>query len=100
MKKYKWEQEQIANMKEYIARFGHGSAKLARQAQVRHDEGGGMRRMGVALLLVAVGARHVPQTVHVPPRRLIPNTHPTLHPRPTTPRSPRRRCWPRWCGRG
>lgn len=35
MKKYKWEQEQIANMKEYIARFGHGSAKLARQAQVR-----------------------------------------------------------------
>lgn len=35
MKKYKWEQEQIANMKDYIARFGHGSAKLARQAQVR-----------------------------------------------------------------
>jgi hypothetical protein len=34
MKKYRWEQEQIANMKEYIARFGHGSAKLARQAQV------------------------------------------------------------------
>lgn len=33
MKKYKWEQEQIADMKEYIARFGHGSAKLARQAQ-------------------------------------------------------------------
>lgn len=26
---------QIADMKEYIARFGHGSAKLARQAQVR-----------------------------------------------------------------
>jgi hypothetical protein len=35
MKKYNWEQEQIAGMKEYIARFGHGSAKLARQAQVR-----------------------------------------------------------------
>ncbi len=35
MKKYKWEQEQIANMKDYIARFGHGSAKLARQAQVQ-----------------------------------------------------------------
>ena len=33
MKKYKWEQEQIKDMKEYIARFGHGSAKLARQAQ-------------------------------------------------------------------
>merc|ERR1712001_694558 len=33
MKQYNWEQEHIAHMKEYIARFGHGSAKLARQAQ-------------------------------------------------------------------
>lgn len=33
MKRYKWEQNQIADMKNYIARFGHGSAKLARQAQ-------------------------------------------------------------------
>lgn len=33
MKKFWWEQDQISNMKEYIARFGHGSAKLARQAQ-------------------------------------------------------------------
>lgn len=33
MKKFKWEQDQIAHMKNYIARFGHGSAKLARQAQ-------------------------------------------------------------------
>jgi ATP-binding cassette subfamily F protein 2 len=32
-KKYEWEQEQIRNMKEYIARFGHGSSKLAKQAQ-------------------------------------------------------------------
>eukprot|EP01029_Cantina_marsupialis_P009962 TRINITY_DN228_c1_g3_i1.p1 TRINITY_DN228_c1_g3~~TRINITY_DN228_c1_g3_i1.p1 ORF type:complete len:591 (+),score=231.02 TRINITY_DN228_c1_g3_i1:70-1842(+) len=32
-KRYAWEQEQIRHMKEYIARFGHGSAKLARQAQ-------------------------------------------------------------------
>jgi ATP-binding cassette subfamily F protein 2 len=32
-KRYQWEQDQIAHMKEYIARFGHGSAKLARQAQ-------------------------------------------------------------------
>uniref|UniRef100_T1JMV1 ABC transporter domain-containing protein n=1 Tax=Strigamia maritima TaxID=126957 RepID=T1JMV1_STRMM len=43
-KRYNWEQDQIANMKivsntilfltqDYIARFGHGSAKLARQAQ-------------------------------------------------------------------
>lgn len=33
MKRYNWEQEQMKHMKEYIARFGHGSAKLARQAQ-------------------------------------------------------------------
>lgn len=33
MKKYQSEQAAIADMKEYIARFGHGSAKLARQAQ-------------------------------------------------------------------
>jgi len=33
MKKYNKEQEEIAHMKNYIARFGHGSAKLARQAQ-------------------------------------------------------------------
>jgi ATP-binding cassette subfamily F protein 2 len=33
MKRYQSEQEQIAHMKQYIARFGHGNAKLARQAQ-------------------------------------------------------------------
>eukprot|EP00043_Microstomoeca_roanoka_P013405 m.131257 g.131257 ORF g.131257 m.131257 type:complete len:612 (-) comp15742_c8_seq1:1477-3312(-) len=33
MKRYQQEQEQIAHMKDYIARFGHGHAKLARQAQ-------------------------------------------------------------------
>ena len=32
-KKYEWEQEQISHMKQYIARFGHGSSKLAKQAQ-------------------------------------------------------------------
>merc|ERR1719365_499504 len=32
-KQYQWEQDQIAHMKNYIARFGHGSAQLARQAQ-------------------------------------------------------------------
>lgn len=33
LKRYNWEQTQIAHMKEYVARFGHGSAKLAKQAQ-------------------------------------------------------------------
>lgn len=32
-KRYEWEQNQVAHMKEYIARFGHGNAKLARQAK-------------------------------------------------------------------
>uniref|UniRef100_A0A0N5AVH2 ATP-binding cassette sub-family F member 2 n=1 Tax=Syphacia muris TaxID=451379 RepID=A0A0N5AVH2_9BILA len=33
IKRYKWEQDQLQHMKDYVARFGHGSAKLARQAQ-------------------------------------------------------------------
>lgn len=47
MKKYKWEQEQIANMKDYIARFGHGSAKLARQAQSKEKVLAKMVREGL-----------------------------------------------------
>lgn len=33
MKQYMWEQDQIKSMKEYIARFGHGTSKNAKQAQ-------------------------------------------------------------------
>ncbi|KAL6202948.1 hypothetical protein ACLB2K_026652 [Fragaria x ananassa] len=47
MKQYKWEQEQISNMKEYIARFGHGSAKLARQAQSKEKTLAKMERGGL-----------------------------------------------------
>ena len=47
MKKYKWEQEQIKDMKEYIARFGHGSAKLARQAQSKEKTLEKMVRLSV-----------------------------------------------------
>mmetsp|Transcript_21797 Transcript_21797/g.21960 ORF Transcript_21797/g.21960 Transcript_21797/m.21960 type:complete len:927 (+) Transcript_21797:62-2842(+) len=32
-KRYKWEQDQIKQMKEYVAKFGHGTAKNAKQAQ-------------------------------------------------------------------
>jgi len=32
-KRYEWEQDQIKSMREYIARFGHGTAKNAKQAQ-------------------------------------------------------------------
>ncbi|RDX63035.1 ABC transporter F family member 1, partial [Mucuna pruriens] len=48
MKQYKWEQEQISSMKEYIARFGHGSAKLARQAQSKEKTLAKMERSGLA----------------------------------------------------
>ncbi len=47
MKKYKHEQDQIANMKDYIARFGHGSAKLARQAQSKEKVLAKMVREGL-----------------------------------------------------
>ncbi len=47
MKKYEWEQEQIKHMKDYIARFGHGSAKLARQAQSKEKTLAKMERGGL-----------------------------------------------------
>ncbi|CAM6007275.1 unnamed protein product [Sphagnum balticum] len=47
MKQYRWEQEQISGMKEYIARFGHGSAKLARQAQSKEKTLAKMERGGL-----------------------------------------------------
>ena len=37
-KAYEYEQNQIADMKNYIARFGHGSAKLAKQAQSKEKD--------------------------------------------------------------
>lgn len=43
----RWEQEQISHMKEYIARFGHGSAKLARQAQSKEKTLAKMVRGGL-----------------------------------------------------
>lgn len=47
MKRYNWEQSQIAHMKNYIARFGHGSAKLARQAQSKEKTLGKMVAAGL-----------------------------------------------------
>ena len=48
MKRYDWEQDQIKHMKEYIARFGHGSAKLARQAQSKEKTLAKMVQGGLA----------------------------------------------------
>jgi len=53
MKQYNWEQEQIAHMKEYIARFGHGSAKLARQAQSKEKTLAKMVADGLTAKVVA-----------------------------------------------
>jgi len=47
MKQYNWEQEQIKHMKEYIARFGHGSAKLASQAQSKEKTLAKMQEKGL-----------------------------------------------------
>jgi len=47
MKKYNWEQDQIKHMKDYIARFGHGSAKLAKQAQSKEKVLAKMEREGL-----------------------------------------------------
>lgn len=46
-KQYKWEQEQIKSMKEYIARFGHGTAKNAKQAQSKEKVLQKMMRSGL-----------------------------------------------------
>ncbi|KAL5496177.1 hypothetical protein EMCRGX_G012415 [Ephydatia muelleri] len=53
LKRYRWEQDQIAHMKDYIARFGHGSAKLARQAQSKEKVLAKMVAGGLAEKLVA-----------------------------------------------
>lgn len=47
MKQYEHEQSQIADMKNYIARFGHGSAKLAKQAQSKEKVLEKMMRSGL-----------------------------------------------------
>jgi ATP-binding cassette subfamily F protein 2 len=47
MKQFQWEQDQIKHMKEYIARFGHGSAKLARQAQSKEKTLAKMEEKGL-----------------------------------------------------
>ncbi|KAL6753118.1 P-loop containing nucleoside triphosphate hydrolase protein [Haematococcus lacustris] len=47
MKRFRQEQDQIQHMKDYIARFGHGSAKLARQAQSKEKTLAKMVRGGL-----------------------------------------------------
>jgi ATP-binding cassette subfamily F protein 2 len=47
MKQYKWEQEQMKSMKDFIARFGHGTSKNAKQAQSREKVLAKMVRAGL-----------------------------------------------------
>jgi len=46
-KRYQWEQEQMASMKQYIAKFGHGTKKMARQAQSKEKTLAKMVRGGL-----------------------------------------------------
>jgi ATP-binding cassette subfamily F protein 2 len=46
-RQHDWEQDQIQHMKDYIARFGHGNAKLARQAQSKEKTLARMVRGGL-----------------------------------------------------
>jgi len=54
MKNYKSEQDQIKAMKDYIARFGHGSAKLARQAKSKEKSLARMQGKGLTEAVVSV----------------------------------------------
>jgi ATP-binding cassette subfamily F protein 2 len=46
-KRYKSEQDQIQHMKEYVARFGQGNAKMAKQAQSKEKTLAKMVRGGL-----------------------------------------------------
>ncbi|UYV62225.1 ABCF2 [Cordylochernes scorpioides] len=69
MKKYNWEQDRLQQMKDYIARFGHGSAKLARQAQSREKAMNKMITGGLTEKVVAdkVLSFYFPSCGPIPP---------------------------------
>ena len=46
-KRYDWEQDQIKSMRDYIAKFGHGTAKNAKQAQSKEKVLEKMMRSGL-----------------------------------------------------
>jgi len=69
-RQHDWEQDQIAHMKDYIARFGHGSAKLARQAQSKEKTLARMVRGGLTESVTSdrsVSIRFVPVGKLPPP---------------------------------
>jgi ATP-binding cassette subfamily F protein 2 len=73
MKRYNWEQDQIKHMKDYIARFGHGSAKLARQAQSKEKTLEKMVREGLTEKVTqeVIGDFKFPNPEAIPPPVLM-----------------------------
>lgn len=69
MKQYNWEQTQLQHMKDYVARFGHGSAKLARQAQSKEKTMAKMVAGGLTekVSTEKVKAFHFFDCGHIPP---------------------------------
>ena len=59
MKRNKWEQDQIKHMKNYNARFGHSSAKLARQAKSKEKSLARMQVSSLPLILPLSKVTHV-----------------------------------------
>jgi ATP-binding cassette, subfamily F, member 2 len=47
LQRYKWEQDEIKKMKDYVAKFGHGTAKNAKQAQSKEKTLDKMVRSGL-----------------------------------------------------
>jgi len=68
-KRYEWEQAQLQHMKDYVARFGHGSAKLARQAQSKEKV---MNKMVAAGLTEKVSKETVKQFYFFDPGEVPP----------------------------
>uniref|UniRef100_A0A2K5PXK8 ABC transporter domain-containing protein n=1 Tax=Cebus imitator TaxID=2715852 RepID=A0A2K5PXK8_CEBIM len=68
MKKFHWQQDHIAHMKNYIAKFGHSSAKLAQQAQSKEKTLQKMTASGLTERVVSDGTQSFP----FPPRGKIP----------------------------
>jgi len=73
MKNHKWEQDQIKHIKAYIARFGHGSAKLARQAKSKEKTLARMQRSGLTEAVIQSKAIHFsfPDPEDLPPPVMV-----------------------------
>ena len=53
-KRYKAEQDQIKHMKDYVAKFGQGNAKMARQAQSKEKTLEKMLRVTICALILTI----------------------------------------------